>query len=161
MVIITPQGIGIAPLTRPFTEGDVLADGEFLFDGDPTGLVLADNERSLREPMTPTWAITPRGAGEPPGFRRVRVGWPLEAGETFTVTDDPAGKVLHSNLTQLRTETAPQRAARETRAQTALNAEALMRPALEALLEAEALQPDGLQEAKDWAALRNAARGGA
>lgn len=158
MVIITPQGIGVAPLTRPFTEGDVLADGEFLFDGDPTGLVLADNERSLREPMTPIWAITPRGAGEPPGFRRVRVGWSLAEGETFTVTDDPAGKVLHSNLTQLRAETAPQRTARLARAQAMIDADAAMRVAVEALLEAEAARPTGLQAAKDWRTLRDAGR---
>ena len=50
------------------------------------------------------WAITPRGAGHPVGFRAINSDGELQAGE-FASTTDPAGLVLAQDGTSLRAAT--------------------------------------------------------
>ena len=52
------------------------------------------------------YAITPRGAGNQPGARRIEKGWKLTAGETFVAeVDSVDGLVLAENGNSLRAET--------------------------------------------------------
>lgn len=51
------------------------------------------------------WAITPRGAGKPVGFRVINTDDDLVSGE-FASTTDPVGKVLADDSTSLRAPTA-------------------------------------------------------
>jgi hypothetical protein len=64
------------------------------------------------------YAISPRGVGNPTGYRMVGDDDPLSGNETFFVTDDPEGKVLAANQSSLRDEIladrTPRRAAQAT-----------------------------------------------
>lgn len=48
------------------------------------------------------YAITPRGVGQPVSARRIEAGWPLAAGETFTVEVYSPGLVLAEDEQSLR-----------------------------------------------------------
>jgi hypothetical protein len=58
------------------------------------------------------YAISPRGASNPVGYRMVGDEDPLVGDETFFVTEDPEGKVLSGNRTSLRDEILADRASR-------------------------------------------------
>ncbi|MCC0024639.1 MAG: hypothetical protein H6874_10525 [Hyphomicrobiaceae bacterium] len=53
------------------------------------------------------WAITPKGVGYPPAYRKIRPGFDLAPDETFTVTENPSGKVLASDGLSLVTGEPP------------------------------------------------------
>lgn len=48
------------------------------------------------------WAITSNGIGNEVSYRSVQAGWALLSGELFTVSEDPAGKVLAEDMVSLR-----------------------------------------------------------
>lgn len=52
------------------------------------------------------YAITPKGVGEPVGFRKVRPGWELKEGETFFTSTNPEGLVLGPDEASLIAEPA-------------------------------------------------------
>lgn len=88
------------------------------------------------------FAITPNGVGKPVGARRIRDGWPLAEGETFTLPGDTVidGMVLAADGVSLEPAPPPRRlisksviierlhiAGKLVAAQAALNADAYAR----------------------------------
>lgn len=99
-----------------------------------------------------TWAITPRGAGKAPGFRAIRDNWPLAAGETFAVTEDPSGKVLGEDGQSLRNQTTAEALEQKTKEAQRQIGPILRYKAIDALLTERGRQPDAPQAIKDYLA---------
>lgn len=74
------------------------------------------------------FAITPRGVGNPVGFRHIRPEWPLEIGEEFVVDVLPEDPVLAEDGISLRSGTAERRLAEAREAKISeIRSEALKR----------------------------------